>query len=114
MTNMTHEESLQRINVAVRMGDTRQAEKMLVGLIREKPDLVQAYLLLAGVYGRIGRDSDAVKLLQRAVKLDPGNPDVYNTFGVLYRNTGDNRKALSALKKAFAQSLAQRTTGTHG
>jgi len=43
---------------------------------------------------------DALKAIQKAIELDPENPDYYNIAGMVYKQMGDTKKSLEMFKKA--------------
>jgi len=43
---------------------------------------------------------DALAAIQRAIELDPENPDYYNIAGMVYKQMGDTKKSLEMFKKA--------------
>ena len=55
----------------------------------------------AGYYER-GQMDVALEELNEAMKLDPGNPRIYNIFGLVYAMLGDNPKAEQNFRHALA------------
>jgi serine/threonine protein kinase/Flp pilus assembly protein TadD len=94
-------------NVLRRLGRSTASdmiESRQVGALEQQlelvPEDVRARILLASQYGRMNRREDAIRQLEMAVALRPGDPSVlYNascTYGVLDRKAD----ALAMLKKA--------------
>ncbi len=54
-----------------------------------------------------GEGDAAAALLQRAVRLRPGDPATLQNLGFLYRSTGHYRKALAVYRRAAAQDDAE-------
>jgi tetratricopeptide (TPR) repeat protein len=67
--------------------------------IRLEPDVVHGYLL-AGVTlsYMIGREDDALRFLQRATALDPGNLMIKQRLLIGYLSIGDDRSAAEVLE----------------
>ncbi|HYN16021.1 MAG TPA: protein kinase [Terriglobales bacterium] len=95
------------MNALERLGDMKAANrfreyemKVLEQQLELVPEDVRARILLAGDYAYIGREEDAVRHLQMAVALRPGDASIlYNaacTYGVLQRKA----EALEMLKRA--------------
>ena len=55
----------------------------------------------AGYYAR-GRMDIALEELNEAVALDPGNPQIYNYFGLVYAVLGENAKAEQNFQRGLA------------
>ncbi|MBI2683474.1 MAG: protein kinase [Acidobacteriales bacterium] len=88
-----------------RSAATEQIEVKQIGALEQQlelvPEDVRARILLASQYGRINRKDDAIRQLEMAVALRPGDSSVlYNascTYGVLDMKA----EALAMLKKAI-------------
>jgi tetratricopeptide (TPR) repeat protein len=67
-----------------------------------KPDSAQYLNYLSLAYSKIpGRMKDAEDALQRAIKIEPFNPDLHANLGLLYFKSGFVKKAQSSLQKAL-------------
>ncbi len=66
------------------------------------PDDVRARILLAGQYAEIDRDEDAMRQLQTAVALRPGDSNVLYNAACVYSLLGRKEEGLDTLKQAFA------------
>ena len=55
---------------------------------------------LAGLYTESGKDFDAVKMLKRALKINPDNPGAHFRLGYIFRYTGLQDKAVEEMEKA--------------
>ena len=73
---------------AFKRGDYEAAEKAVLKVIADSPRLPEAYVLLGMAYGNQKKYSEAVKLFEKAIKLDPDNPEANNNLGVVYRQMG--------------------------
>lgn len=58
------------------------------------PDFPEALVALAKTHMNAKRYSDAIPLLERAIRLQPGMESAHYALMLAYRNTGDTQKAL--------------------
>ena len=65
------------------------------------PKLVDAYVNLISLYGRLQRDSEAEQAYHQAIALDPNRTDAYYNFGVFCFE----RQRLSDAEKAFEAAV---------
>lgn len=61
--------------------------------LRENPDDPDALFALAAWLAVSGRPSDAIGLLRRLTRIDPGYPGVWRVMANVYRQLGDEAKA---------------------
>lgn len=61
-----------------------------------------AYSQIGMVYGKQGRNAEAIEALQTAIKLDPGFEVTYVYLGGVHGNMGDLRAAIADFQKALA------------
>ena len=47
-----------------------------------------------------GKDAEAIAAFEQAVKIDPGFTEAWQHLAILYEKTGQEKKALDALRKA--------------
>jgi tetratricopeptide (TPR) repeat protein len=90
-------------------------------MAKTDPQLEQAYYELGVVQLKQGKASDAVTTLQKGLAIDAGDADALYTLGSALVQTGDDAKAISALKLAASfvpvgwcdpyQQLAKAYTG---
>jgi type IV pilus assembly protein PilF len=76
--------------------------------IQEAPAATRAQLkqeLAAGYYER-GQMDVALEELDGAVKLDPNNARIYNVYGLVYTQLGENAKAEENFRRALALAPA--------
>lgn len=78
------------------------AEKYYLRGIQKDTAMNYARLNLATMYNLMGRNQDALKVLEAALKTDPGNDRIYYNLALLYNETGDVQKTALYLKKAIA------------
>jgi tetratricopeptide (TPR) repeat protein len=72
----------------------------MIGLLKRRPDLRDAALLLAGAYSSLERFGDAAAVLQEQAKLTPQDPQPEIALGVTYRQAKKNDEARQAFEKA--------------
>ncbi len=77
-----------------------QAVALLVTLVRDEPDQVEAVALLAEAYQATDRDADAVALLEKSV-VD--SPELYATLGQVYQDQGRWNDAARAYEGAVQE-----------
>ena len=86
-----------------------KAIALLEPFVAEQPEQVEAVALLAEAYQTIGRDADAVRLLEQSVE---GSPELYGALGQVYQDSGrwqDAAKAYQGAVEERPQSLPLRT-----
>ena len=69
------------------------------------PDDAQGYYFLAVTLLNLRENRDqhlqeALTAIQKAMELDPQNPDYYNIAGMIYKQMGNTKKSLEMFKKA--------------
>ncbi len=69
---------------------TKDAETMLVQVIRNEPSNVEAHVLLAALYAHGRLKSRAMPLLEKALQLEPGNAVAERILGDLLTDAGSN------------------------
>lgn len=62
--------------------DYAKAEEAYKKSIEVKPDDAAAYVGLAGIYFNTGKAADAKPLVEKAVTIDPNNPDAHYIYGM--------------------------------
>jgi Flp pilus assembly protein TadD len=73
--------------------DPSKAVVLLKKAVELKPDLRMAHADLGVIYMDQKRYPEAATALQRAIHLDPAQPDAHYRLGRLYRATGDAKAA---------------------
>jgi len=71
--------------------------------LRVAPDYVPALANLAQLLLEDGRHVEALEAAERAVKLDPNNPDLINVRGQALMKLGKHEDALTAFRRVVAQ-----------
>ena len=90
---------------------TRLMEKM-VGVLEKQleivPEDVRARALLAGFYAAFQREDDAIRQIQTAVALRPGDANVLYNAACTYCVLGRKEEGLNTVKQAFAAGYGNR------
>lgn len=93
-----------RLRLAYRYKNKNNLEKAkdsLLQAIKRDPKVLEFYQYLSGIYERAGDFKSAVKVLDRAKKYFPSDPNLFLTIGTLYDKIGDYDKAISAMKEVI-------------
>jgi cytochrome c-type biogenesis protein CcmH/NrfG len=61
---------------------------------------VQAWVDLGNLNYDLGRPPDAIRAYEKALSLQPGNPDVITDLGTMYRLAGQPQKAVALFREA--------------
>lgn len=83
-----------------------QHEAALMALERSRqlrPNDVDAYVEMSGVYFRLNRVDDGIAILRRALAVEPAHPVVLSTLAFCAIGTGDEVLARTTLREARAQ-----------
>ena len=94
-----------KVNLAIlyyKEGKNDPAEKLLLDLVANHPDVSEGYYYLALLYGEQKRYPEAIKLLETASGKPSHNPRVFYNLGLLYQMTGDNGKCETTLLKGLS------------
>ena len=106
-------------DIAMHSNDSVTAEPLLKKALELQGDLRLAYFDLGCIYSDQRKADEALAALQRAVKLDPTQPDAHYRLARLYSQTGQKLKAsqeFAKTKKLHAkaqESLIQKVSGDH-
>ena len=82
-------------------GDLQRAEHLLRGIIKAGPKNFEAHYYLANILQDLGRDEEAVKSYQKAMKINPDFPGAYYNIGTILKEKGDSDEALIYFQKAL-------------
>lgn len=86
---------------AIKGGRYQDAERVLLRLTREHPELSGPYANLGIVYYRLGKLPEAVESLNKAIELNPDRAAYHNQLGIVYRQSGQLDKA----RESYARAL---------
>jgi hypothetical protein len=76
---------------------------LLQAAVYEAPDFVEAHINLGAAAFRLGKFEQARKVLEQALVLHPGHPDVLASLAALYVNDGQPERVLEYADTALAQ-----------
>lgn len=76
------------------------AREELEGVVALAPDWVEALGTLGLVLDRVGEGARAVRILRRALDLEPGNPDLHNNLGLVLGRLDRDEEAVAAFRRA--------------
>jgi tetratricopeptide (TPR) repeat protein len=89
---------LGQVNLSTGHGD--KVIEPLNDLLKRRPDLTSAALVLAGAYESLERFDDAAVVLEEQAKLFPKDPQLPTALGLAYRQAKRNDEARQAFEKA--------------
>ena len=85
-----------------RAGRLQEAEACYRSVREQKPEHPDAWHLLGVIAQQVGKNDQAVKLVEQAIKLNPGTADFYITCAEAYRAQGQHGLAIERLQQALA------------
>lgn len=91
---------MQRATAAAAEGHLDEAASLDQRAVAADPKLTRAYTDLISLYGRLGRDSQAVEAYRKAIALDPSEADAYYNYGVFCFERGKTTDAQTAFERA--------------
>jgi tetratricopeptide (TPR) repeat protein len=89
-------------DVELRLNNPEKALMLLQKAVQQKSDIRIAYADIGAIYMDQKQYEEALTAFQRAVKLDPEQPDMHFRLGNLYRQMGNT----AASEEEFAKSRA--------
>ena len=89
---------LAQVNLST--GHAEPVIEPMIGLLKKRPGLRNAALLLAGAYGSLNRFDDAAVVLQEQARLTPQDPQPEIALGLTLRQAKRNDEARQAFEKA--------------
>lgn len=102
ITGLTDDLVAQRQKVYLKQNKADLAAAEIEQLIKNNPDQIKYYLLLAEIYNSNNQKDKALKALLDAEKLDASNGLVHLALADIYRDRKDNDACFNELKLAFA------------
>ena len=91
---------LNRGSLAVRLGETAEAESDYQRAIRLQPQFLPSYINLADLYRELGRDSEGEMVLRRALALQPDSASLHHVLGLTLVRERKIDAAVAELAKA--------------
>ena len=83
-------------------GKREESIRLLEEIIREKKDMVRAYIYLFPMLQAKGQPEKALELLEEGYKHNPENFDIVIAYGMLLSDKGDIDPAIAMLQKGLA------------
>lgn len=65
------------------------------------PSEIYNYIQLGKAYGMLQQPLKGIPVLERGLKLDPGQPELLTTLGIAYAQTGRFKESLASFEKAL-------------
>jgi tetratricopeptide (TPR) repeat protein len=91
---------LRLAEINLRSGHGETVIEPITNLLRQRPDLRSAALLLAAAYGSLDRFDDAEAVIRNQVRLAPQDPQPQTALGLIFRQAKRNDEARQAFEKA--------------
>src|ERR1700733_898838 len=89
-------------NAAIKNNDWKTAETEFEKVVRLVPQIEEGHSSLGAVLMRLGKLSQAISELEKALALNPRDVAAETNVALAYEETGTNRKAVSAFEKLEA------------
>lgn len=87
--------------VCDKIDDVTGAEEAARAAMRADPDYAEAYNFLGYMYAERGiKLEEAQKLVEKAMELEPKNPNITDSLGWVYFQRGDYEKSVATLEEA--------------
>lgn len=102
ITGSTDELTINRQKIFLKQGKVNLAGDDLEKKILAEPNQIRYYLLLAEIYNSTGKSDDALKVLERAKKVDANNGMVHLALAEIYRDKNNKDASFNELALAFA------------
>lgn len=84
------------------LGKKDEAGEMLEELLRKKPDMLDATILLGDIYCEQERYKEAANIYNDAIKYNPVSYELYYNMGIVYTMLNDFQNAKNCYEKAAA------------
>ncbi len=95
------EVSVQKVRIYGQLGETDKAKREIEKLIKNSPDEVQYYGMLAKLYRQDGETDKAIAIYEQLLEKNPEDPYIHLSLYEFYLETGETEKANKALYTAF-------------
>jgi superkiller protein 3 len=80
--------------------DLSKYVRSLENMVSKGNDFFALHVLLGNAYGRQGKNTDAVRELNRAIELNPGDASAHYQLGFAYGKLNRHQEAISAYQRA--------------
>ncbi|GMR16036.1 MAG: hypothetical protein BMS9Abin31_0337 [Gammaproteobacteria bacterium] len=94
-------EALSEAVSAMKSGDMKNAQSLLLSLINQQPNIANAHVNLGIVFIKNKSFDEAENSFNRALEINPNNIYALNQLGFLYRRQGDFPRAKASYEKAI-------------
>ncbi len=84
------------------LGKKTEASQMLEQLLRKKPEMLEATVLLGDIYCEQERYKEAANIYNEAIKYNPASYELYYNMGIVYTMLNDFQNAKACYEKAAA------------
>ncbi|MEO6524706.1 MAG: tetratricopeptide repeat protein [Mucilaginibacter sp.] len=95
---------LARQKIYIKQGKIGPAAAGLEDMIKANPNQIRYYLMLSEIYNSNNLNDKALKILERAQKVDPNNGYIHLALADIYKDKKDYVGSFNQLKLAFAQN----------
>lgn len=82
------------------LGKKNEASQMLEQLLRKKPEMLEATVLLGDIYCEQERYKEAANIYNDAIKYNPTSYELYYNMGIVYTMLNDFQNAKACYEKA--------------
>ncbi|MGI8602946.1 MAG: tetratricopeptide repeat protein [Verrucomicrobiales bacterium] len=86
--------------INLRKGDAQSVVGPLENVLKKRPELAQAQLLLAGAYRLLGRLDGAANIFRAQISASPNHPSAHYLLGVILSQQKKTAEARAAFEKA--------------
>jgi arylsulfatase A-like enzyme/tetratricopeptide (TPR) repeat protein len=100
-----------RVKLGIYLAETGHADRAIALLDGLAGDDIEALNALGIAYGQAGRATDASRIFQRALEIDPTNGLAWQNIGTLQLRAGDRDTAESSVRRAL--SIDDSLPGAH-
>jgi tetratricopeptide (TPR) repeat protein len=95
-------EAVQKAQDCFKVGELEYGQEILVQVLRCDPDNQAAIQLLGIFHHKCRRYREAIPFFEKAISLDPSNPDNYNNLALCQTSVGHTEIAIANLEKAIS------------
>ena len=95
------EARLQMVDILQKRGDLAGAEKVVREGLSHHPDEIELLAALALIKEAAKEYSAGLEIIEQALKLEPGNAEMYFRRGVLLDKSGHQKEGLMDMRRAF-------------
>jgi tetratricopeptide (TPR) repeat protein len=93
--------------ISLRNGNAQEVATSMLDLLKKRPGLSRAQVILAQAYQSLGRLDDAAAIFREQIKSNPKSPAAYLSLGLIQRQQGKLNEARATIETA--QRLAPKS-----